>query len=295
MSLYPVATFLIRNANSTQALLFASIVTSIWLTEKITLAQPTFSKLRHTSVNVLLMFAVLPVQLSMMLLCVSVANWSTSNHWGLVYLLPDAESPWIKYGLMFVVLDFLDYIYHYIAHHVDAVWRFHLIHHTDQTVDVSTTFREHPGETFIRLCFLLFWIALCGASVEVLILRQTFETVANVTQHTVFRLPPRPARVLSWLFVTPNLHHTHHHFRTPGTNCNYGDVFSIWDRLFGTYVDLSDEDTVFGLDSHMESHSNVLYLLGLGFGGVLFSRSADAHQSKQREGRERAYAGRRQP
>ena len=43
--------------------------------------------------------------------------------------------------------------------------------------------------------------------------------------------------VLGWVFVTPNLHHIHHHWRQPGTNCNYGDVFSIWDRLFGTYVD----------------------------------------------------------
>ncbi|PIH02801.1 hypothetical protein CS542_03340 [Pedobacter sp. IW39] len=36
------------------------------------------------------------------------------------------------------------------------------------------------------------------------------------------------------LFITPNLHHVHHHFELPYTDCNYGDVFSIWDRLFGT-------------------------------------------------------------
>ena len=293
MILYRAVTFLIQNAQSTQCLLFASIVTSIWLTEKIALAQPAFVKLRHTSVNVLLMIAVLPIQLSMMLLCVSVAHWSASSHWGLIYVLPNGESPWIKYGLMFIVLDFLDYVYHYIAHHVDTVWRFHLVHHTDQTVDVSTTFREHPGETFIRLCFLLFWIALCGASVEVLILRQTFETIANVSQHTVFRLPPRAARVMSWLFVTPNLHHAHHHFMTPGTNCNYGDVFSIWDRLFGTYVDLSEVDMVFGLDSHMESNSDAIYLLGLGFHSLRFWRATDAVQSKPPEVRVRANVERR--
>ena len=72
--------------------------------------------------------------------------------------------------------------------------------------------------------------------------------------------------MLGWLFVTPNLHHTHHHFESPGTNCNYGDVFSIWDRLFGTYVDLAHEDTVFGLDTHMEggAPTGIIHLLGFG-------------------------------
>jgi sterol desaturase/sphingolipid hydroxylase (fatty acid hydroxylase superfamily) len=80
----------------------------------------------------------------------------------------------------------------------------------------------------------------------------------------MFLLPAVPARVLGWVFITPNLHHTHHHARLPGTNCNYGDVFSIWDRLFGTYVDMPSEDTVFGLDTHMsETNTGVIHLLGL--------------------------------
>jgi hypothetical protein len=65
----------------------------------------------------------------------------------------------------------------------------------------------------------------------------------------VFRFPKVPARILGWFFITSNLHHTHHHWQRPGTNCNYGDVFSIWDRLFGTYVHLPEEELVFGLDS----------------------------------------------
>lgn len=257
------AGFLFKHAGAAECAFFASVVTAIWLTEKIVLAQPAAEKFRHTSLNAMLLALVTPVQFVMTLLCVAMAGWMARHHFGLVYLLPGWQSPWIKYGLMFAVLDFLDYVYHYVAHQAPLLWRFHLVHHTDRAVDVTTTFREHPGETMIRVCFLIAWVGLCGASVEVLILRQTFETIANVSQHTVFRLPPRLARVMGWLFVTPNLHHTHHHFEMPGTNCNYGDVFSVWDRLFGTYVDLSGEQTVFGLDTHMEGHASLLHLLGV--------------------------------
>ena len=85
---------------------------------------------------------------------------------------------------------------------------------------------------------------------QVLVLRQTFQTFSNVVQHTRFDLSPTAARILGLVFVTPNLHHIHHHHRQPGTDCNYGDVFSLWDRLFGTFVDIPATDVVFGLDTH---------------------------------------------
>ena len=265
MTLSYLAAFAIRNANATQGILFALVVVSLWLTERVVLAQSASDKLRHARVNILLMLTVLPVQLCMTLICVHVAYWTQANHVGLVYLLPDPENPFLKFGFMFLALDFLDYVYHYIAHRTDFLWQFHLVHHTDRNVDVTTTFREHPGETLIRVCFLTLWVLICGASIEVLILRQTIETVANVSQHTALPLPRKFARALSWIFVTPNLHHAHHHYRRPGTNCNYGDVFSIWDRLFGTYVELAQEDTVFGLDTHMAEgvSTNFLGLLGV--------------------------------
>jgi sterol desaturase/sphingolipid hydroxylase (fatty acid hydroxylase superfamily) len=244
-----IVRFVLENPNSTQCTLFALVVVTLWLTEQAVSGRPAREKLRHTSLNVLYMCALLPIQLILIMACVGVANWTQQVHWGLVYLLPNAESWPIKLVVMFFVLDFLDYVYHVIAHRFRPLWTLHSLHHSDRAVDVSTTFREHPGETLVRVCFLITWVFLCGASVEVLVLRQTIETFSNVSQHTVFRLPRLPARILGWFFITSNLHHTHHHWQRPGTNCNYGDVFSIWDRLFGTYVDLPAEELVFGLDS----------------------------------------------
>ena len=251
MDIAAVFDFLTRHPSSTQLALFALIMISMWLIEHFILAQCVLTKWRHTLFNALFIAPALPIQIVMMALCVELAHGVQEHHWGLVRLLPNADNPFIRYGAMFVVLDFLDYVYHFAMHQVPGFWRFHLVHHTDEALDVSTTVREHPGETLIRNAFLMLWVFLTGASVEVLILRQTAETAVNILSHTSFRLPARPAQILGWLFITPNLHQTHHHFERPATNCNFGDVFSIWDRLFGTFLELAREETVYGLDTHM--------------------------------------------
>ncbi len=247
-----VVRFVLSNPNSSECALFAFVVVLLWSAERFATAQSASEKIRHTLINVLYMSALLPIQLLTIALCMGVAQWTTVSHWGLVYLLPHADSPFVKFGVMFFALDFLDYVYHFLAHQFRPLWRLHSLHHSDRSVDVSTTFRENPAETLVRVCFLLLWVLVCGASPEVLVLRQTVETFANVSQHTTFRLPVLSARILGWLFVTSNLHHAHHHWQRPGTNCNYGDVFSIWDRVFRTYIDIQTDEVVFGLDSHTD-------------------------------------------
>jgi sterol desaturase/sphingolipid hydroxylase (fatty acid hydroxylase superfamily) len=240
---------LLNHASAVQVLLFGLVLCGCWLVEWLYRPEPVLSKLRHTGFNSAFMLGALPVQVSLSAVSIAAANWATLHHVGLLYLLPHSDSPWLKYGLMFLVLDLLDYTYHVIAHRSGTIWRLHLVHHSDRAVDVSTTFREHPAETGVRVTFLIGAILICGASLQVLILRQTMQTVSNVLQHTKFDLPPVAARIFGWVFVTPNLHHIHHHERLPGTNCNYGDVFSVWDRLFGTFVDFPAKNVVFGLDT----------------------------------------------
>jgi sterol desaturase/sphingolipid hydroxylase (fatty acid hydroxylase superfamily) len=245
-----VLNFLMANATLVQALLFGAVMALCWGAEAKILDTDLGRKRQRVRVNALFAASVLPIQVAMAMLYMALAYEVTARHWGLLYLMPNPGNPWLKYGAMFFALDFLDYVYHRVMHHVPALWRLHLVHHTDQAIDVSTTMREHPGETVARNAFLIVWVAACGASPEVLVLRQTAQTVANILAHTSFRLPKQPARVLGWLLVTPNLHHVHHHRFRPYTDSNYGDVFSIWDRLFGTFANLAAEDTDFGLDTH---------------------------------------------
>jgi sterol desaturase/sphingolipid hydroxylase (fatty acid hydroxylase superfamily) len=242
----------VDHALATQALLFVTLVMGLWLVEKVISAQPWRTKWRHTSVNVLLVLAALPVQLLMAFFISWASSLAVRRHWGLIFWVPGHNHVWTRIPCLFLALDFCDYLYHRTMHLVRGFWRFHRVHHSDQQMDVSTTVREHPGETFIRNVFLILWIFVCGASFGVLVLRQTFQTVFNILQHTHMRLPDRAGRIMSWIFITPNLHHVHHHYELPHTDCNFGDVFSIWDRLFGTFSELPIEQTVFGLDTHMD-------------------------------------------
>jgi sterol desaturase/sphingolipid hydroxylase (fatty acid hydroxylase superfamily) len=276
--------YFVQNAGSSQTIIFAVIVSTLWVVEKLVLAQPMGGKLRHAALNSLFILSALPIELACSLACMALAGWVTSHHWGLLYGLPYADNPWVKYGVMFVVLDLLDYVYHFTMHHIPSFWRFHLVHHTDPIVDASTTVREHPGETAIRNAFMLVWIFATGASFEVLVLRQTVQTICTIFAHSAFRLPDVPARVLGWVLITPNLHHVHHHFELPYTNCNYGDVFSIWDRLFGTFANLSAEETVFGLDTHFNKPEteSCLGMIAMPFVGQAPSDGATADIATQR-------------
>jgi sterol desaturase/sphingolipid hydroxylase (fatty acid hydroxylase superfamily) len=244
---------LVQNATIVQALLFGAVILACWTLESRMLGVHLLRKKRRAGINALFALCVLPIQIVMTLGCMTLAWWVTEREWGLLHQLPWKETVWVKYVAMFVLLDFLDWVYHYAMHHVPLFWRFHLVHHTDQAIDASTTVREHPGETVVRNGFLILWVFLCGASLEILVLRQTVETVANILAHTSFRLRERSARILGWVLITPNLHHVHHHARLPYTNSNYGDVFSVWDRLFGTLANLAHKDTEIGLDTHLNA------------------------------------------
>jgi sterol desaturase/sphingolipid hydroxylase (fatty acid hydroxylase superfamily) len=246
--------YFVTHPSSVQLLIFGTLITSLWLAEGLILAIPVHEKWRHTFTNMLFIATALPVQLFMTMFVLLEAAWITKNHWGLINRIPHHQSILVKYVVGFVILDFCEYLYHVIMHKINVLWKFHLVHHTDQKLDVSTTVREHPGETFVRMCFLMLWIGITGASFELLLLRQTIQTISNITSHTQFRLSNKVDKWVGLIFVTPNIHHVHHHYQLPYTDCNYGDVLSVWDRLFGTYGKLKPSDTVFGIDTHPDKN-----------------------------------------
>lgn len=82
----------------------------------------------------------------------------------------------------------------------------------------------------------------------ILALHQFVQIASKIIIHSNFRLPDKLDKYLSYLVITPNMHHVHHHFKQPYTDSNYGDLFSIWDRMFGTFTYLSKEQVQFGLD-----------------------------------------------
>jgi len=263
MTLRIIQDFLSAHPTITQILFYAVVLSGLWIAEYKLTGQKIGSKLRHTAFNSALLLLALPAQLAMMTIVLGLAHWCTTRQVGLLYALPFHDNAWVKYGVMFLVLDFLDYAYHYAAHRLPWLWRLHLVHHSDRDVDVSTTFREHPLETLVRTGVLCAWVLLCGASLQLLVLRQSFETIANLAQHSKLGIPDRWAKWLRYVFVTPDMHQAHHHARLPGTDCNYGDVLSFWDRLFGTRISLHRNEIEFGVDTHIHQDSDLVALLVL--------------------------------
>jgi len=222
-----------------------------WHFENILNFKLDYQKWKHALLNSTFVIFDAPVQFVLGMVFNKALHWNEIHHVGIIYRL-GVRNLLILFIISFVLLDLFEYVYHVVMHKIRPLWLFHLVHHSDQNLDVSSTLREHPGETLIRLLFTLFWVFLTGVPFWMLMARQFIQIISNVIAHANIWLPEKIDRVLSYLLVTPNMHQVHHHYKQPFTDSNYGDVLSIWDRIFGTYMKMPSKDIVFGVDSEME-------------------------------------------
>lgn len=235
-----------------QLWVFIALFIAGWNIENIAGIILRYKKWKHSFINAPFIITNLPGQLLLGVAFIKTIEWTTQHHFGFLNLLPLAKSPFLLFIASFIFLDFGEYVYHLIMHKVKRLWMFHAVHHSDTVVDVSTTLREHPGENMVRLGFTLLWVFISGTAFWVLMLRQIIQAFTTLFSHMNYRLPEKLDAVISLVFITPNLHHVHHHYKQPFTDCNYGDVFSVWDRLFGTLKRLSADKLVFGVDTYMQ-------------------------------------------
>ena len=112
-----------------------------------------------------------------------------------------------------------------------------MIHHSDSKVDATTGTRHHPGDYLLREVFALGTIILVGAPIAFYLFYRIVTVFFTYFTHANIALPAVVGQTaLSWVIVTPNLHKFHHHFERPWTDTNFGNIFSLWDRMFGTLV-----------------------------------------------------------
>ena len=244
--------FLNHSSSVTQVIVFSITLVLCWNIENIAGLTLNYHKWNHSFLNGKFIFTNLPVQFVLGIFFTKTIFWTSAHHFGIIYYFPFVTNKFLVFLATFVLLDFGEYIYHVIMHKIKRLWMFHMVHHSDRTLDVSTTFREHPGENLVRNSFTLLWIFLIGAPFWALLLRQVIQIISNIFSHVNYRIPERLNSIIGWLFITPNLHHVHHHYQQPYTDCNYGDVLTIWDRLFGTFCQLPASDVVFGVDVCMD-------------------------------------------
>jgi sterol desaturase/sphingolipid hydroxylase (fatty acid hydroxylase superfamily) len=138
----------------------------------------------------------------------------------------------------FLLLDFIRYAVHRCEHAVPLFWRFHAVHHSDPDVDVTTSVRHHPIEYL--LASAVYWAAVLVLCVPAMVVFShalvLFATTA--IQHGNIRLPEMVERWVQPVLVTVDMHRIHHSIVFDQANSNYGAIFSVWDRFFGTYASI---------------------------------------------------------
>jgi len=205
------------------------------------------SRLSHAGTNIVFTIIHLAIHSLLAFFIVELSDWCRTNGFGLIY--------WSNANVFFTIIItvlglyfFGGWLVHIIQHKVPLLWRFHIIHHSDKKVDVTTGLRHHPIESVLRGVFFFLGIIATGAPMYAVMIFQTVLVFATAFTHANIKLPVSIDNGLSFLFISPNMHKVHHHYKLPYTDSNYGAIFSIWDRMLGTFKKLHIHQIQYGID-----------------------------------------------
>ena len=169
----------------------------------------------------------------------------------------------ISMAASFLLLDLGIWIQHLLFHRSNFLWRFHKIHHSDEEVDFTTGVRFHPIEIIISMICKLILLAIIGPSVVIVIIFEIVLNASSIFNHGNIKITKVFDIVLRKVIVTPNMHRIHHSENENETNSNYGFNFSIWDKLFGTYIEnsIKGDNMIVGLTEFNNKKKGLFFLL----------------------------------
>jgi sterol desaturase/sphingolipid hydroxylase (fatty acid hydroxylase superfamily) len=170
---------------------------------------------------------------------------------GLTYLF-DAPAM-VKSIIVFLLLDYSNYLWHILLHKLPVLWRFHLVHHTDLDLDITTAFRFHFGEMIGSVFFRGAAIIITGASPLMVLIYEIVFEAATQFHHSNTKLPFRLEKILNYLIVTPRMHGIHHSMIKKEADSNYSIIFSFWDRIHKTVrLNIHQSEIVTGVSSYAD-------------------------------------------
>ena len=215
-----------------------------------------YKKWEHALPNLFFTFTTVIINFVLAFLLLNTSDWVNDNEFGILNWIPDTYL-WINVIIGVLLLDLIGaYTPHWFEHKIKPLWMIHLVHHSDHHVDTTTANRHHPLESIIRFGFTLLGVFIVGANVGTIMLYQSLSLIATQFNHANIKLPKNIDLYLSYIIVSPDMHKTHHHYRLPYTDANFGNIFSIWDRLFGTYIPFDREKLVYGVDVFFDEEGN---------------------------------------
>lgn len=263
-----IAKYFAEIPSSHRALIIAGGIAFFWLLESV---RPMFDfkyrKWHHAGINIFFTLTTIAVNFVMAFILVLSAEWADKNGFGILQWLPGMPL-WLFTIIGLLLLDLIGaYLAHVVEHKTKVLWRFHIIHHTDTWIDTTTANRHHPGESVIRFIFTTIGVLVAGAPMWLVFMYQSLSVVFSQFNHANIQLPKWLDNALSYVIVSPDMHKVHHHYLMPYTDSNYGNIFSVWDRIFGTFMYLPKDQLIYGVDTHMEAerHNRLGSLLKIPF------------------------------
>ena len=178
------------------------------------------------------------------------------SHYGLLSSLEDDPVKWI---FSFILFDFAVYVWHFLGHKTERLWRFHKIHHSDKSFHVSTGLRFHVFDQLLEVVFKCLCTIAFGVEVNVVVVCEVLRMFFVLFHHANITFPGE--RQVSYIFITPSLHRVHHSTLRNEHDSNYGIVLAVWDLLFGTRKELVPKNI--GLD--LIEAENFVQLFSLAF------------------------------
>jgi len=154
------------------------------------------------------------------------------------------------WALAAIAWDFLYYWFHRFSHEISILWAAHAVHHQSEDYNLSTALRQTSTGFLFGWVFYL-PLFLIGFPLEIVL---TVNAVNLLYQFWVHTQLIRSLGPLERVMMTPSHHRVHHAQNERYIDKNYGGMFIIWDRMFGTYEPESDEEPViFGIRKPLES------------------------------------------
>jgi sterol desaturase/sphingolipid hydroxylase (fatty acid hydroxylase superfamily) len=188
----------------------------------------------HLVTNITLTVLAIALNLFTSVITISILDWAAVNHFGLLRLLNLNIFATITISILF--LDFWSaYFNHWIMHKIPFLWKFHSVHHADTMIDVTSALRHHPFEIFYRMFFQITGALILGIPFWVLGFYILLSVTNGQLEHANISFPEKSEKFLRHFYITPDTHKVHHSKLSVETNSNYGNLFSIWDRIFKTY------------------------------------------------------------
>ena len=215
----------------------------------------------HLFQNILFQIVFFVINLFFISILIYCIEWLNAKEIGLLYFI--GIPFWGKLILSVILFDFTTYWLQRASHKVPLLWRLHRVHHSDTTMDSSTTFRFHPIElAIVYQAGNIVAAGIFGLDVTALALYYFIVYIFFFLEHSNLNYPNWLNNTFGLLFVMPDHHRVHHHQEQFYTDSNFADIFIIWDRIFGTFKLIPVNQMNYGLiEFEGEKRQSFLYLM----------------------------------